>query len=210
MRASGHPVLGAAHRSDVWAYLDTLAEPFTGLAPDVAEENIQARIRGNLLMALSNKFGWLVLTTGNKSEIAVGYTTLYGDMAGGFAVIKDVPKTLVYELARYRNHRAPGHAHPGVGPRAPCLRQNCARTRPIRTASRPTTSSTASSRPTWCATRVWRRWWPGARTVQRVERMVALIDRNEYKRRQAAPGVRITPKAFGKDRRLPITNRYRG
>ena len=88
------------------AYLETLAEPFNGAKPDVTEENIQARIRGNLLMALSNKFGWLVLTTGNKSEMATGYTTLYGDMAGGFAVIKDVPKTMVYQLARYRNSLA--------------------------------------------------------------------------------------------------------
>ena len=118
----------------------------------MTEENIQARIRGNLLMALSNKFGWLVLTTGNKSEMAVGYATLYGDMAGGFAVIKDVPKTLVYRLSptiatRLDRARGPSPRPPSTEPPPP----SCAPTRPTRTPCRPTTSSTGSSRPTWCS-----------------------------------------------------------
>jgi NAD+ synthase (glutamine-hydrolysing) len=192
------------------AYLDTLAEPFAGLEPDVAEENIQARIRGNVLMALSNKFGWLVLTTGNKSETAVGYTTLYGDMAGGFAVIKDVPKTLVYELARYRN---------SISASAPLI--------PVSVLDRPPSAELRldqtdqdSLPPYEVLDRIIEAYVVRDESVaeivasgierQDVERMVALIDRNEYKRRQAAPGVRITPKAFGKDRRLPITNRYGG
>jgi NAD+ synthase (glutamine-hydrolysing) len=192
------------------AYLATLREPFTGLAPDVAEENIQARVRGNLLMALSNKFGWLVLTTGNKSEIAVGYTTLYGDMAGGFAVIKDVPKTMVYELARHRNSLSRGD--PPI---------------PVSVLERPPSAELRSNQtdqdslPSYevldqiIEAYVVRDESVGEMAAAgldrgEVERMVALIDRNEYKRRQAAPGVRITAKAFGKDRRLPITNRYRG
>jgi NAD+ synthase (glutamine-hydrolysing) len=191
-------------------YLETLAEPFTGLAPDVAEENIQARIRGNLLMALSNKFGWLVLTTGNKSETAVGYTTLYGDMAGGFAVIKDVPKTLVYELARYRNTLSP---HLPVIPITVLERLPSAELRPNQT-------DLDSLPPYEVLDQIIEAYVVRDQSVAEiaaagldrsvVERMVALIDRNEYKRRQAAPGVRITPKAFGKDRRLPITNRYSG
>ena len=192
------------------AYLATLAEPFAGLAPGVAEENIQARIRGNLLMALSNKFGWLVLTTGNKSEIAVGYTTLYGDMAGGFAVIKDVPKTLVYELAHYRNRLAPGlpPIPPSVLERLPSAEL------------RPDQTDQDSLPPYEVLDRIIEAYVVHDESVAQivaqdidrpdVERMVALIDRNEYKRRQAAPGVRITAKAFGKDRRLPITNRYAG
>ena len=178
----------------------------------MTEQNIQARIRGNLLMALSNKFGWLVLTTGNKSEMAVGYATLYGDMAGGFAVLKDVPKTLVYRLAAYRNSLGPGE---GPIPQSTIDRAALGRaappTRPTRTRCRPTTSSTASSRPMWCDDdSVEEIVGRGHRPRARCERVVAMIDGNEYKRRQAAPGVRITPKAFGKDRRLPITNRYRG
>ena len=161
-------------------------------------------------MALSNKFGWLVLTTGNKSELAVGYCTLYGDMAGGFAVIKDVPKTLVYELARYRNTRSAA-----VIPRASRSTKPPSR----RAAPRPD-ATTTRCRPTRCSTRSWRptsrrtarverdrRHW--ASTQATVERVMRLVDRNEYKRRQAAPGVRITRRAFGRDRRLPITNRYR-
>ena len=126
----------------------TLAAPFKGLKEDVAEENIQARIRGTLLMALSNKFGWLVLTTGNKSEIAVGYSTLYGDMAGGFAVIKDVPKTLVYEVVAPGQHAGRSRGHPAVGLRPRARRPSCGRTRPTRTRCRPTPSWTRSSRPT--------------------------------------------------------------
>ena len=128
-------------------------EAFEGTEPGIAEENVQARIRGNLLMALSNKFGWLVLTTGNKSEYSVGYTTLYGDMAGGFAVLKDVPKTWVYRLAHYRNARCAGRADPGLGARRARLRPSCARTSATRTRCPPTTCSTRSSRPTSRRTR---------------------------------------------------------
>ena len=182
---------------------------FAGLEPDVAEENIQARVRGGVLMALSNKFGALLLTTGNKSEIAVGYCTLYGDMAGGLAVISDVPKTFVYRLAAlHQRDAAPQPVIPAVddhqGARAP----SCGRTRPIRTACRPTTCSIASSRPTSNAistsTASPRSAWIATIAV----RVVSLIDRNEYKRRQAAPGLKITSKAFGVGRRYPIAADY--
>ena len=125
----------------------------TGREPDIAEENIQARIRGNLLMALSNKFGWLVLTTGNKCEYSVGYTTLYGDMAGGFAVLKDVPKTLVYRLVDYRNAQRRPRADPAVDPRSRRRRAELEPTSATRTPCRPTTCSTRSSRPTSRRTR---------------------------------------------------------
>ena len=131
------------------AYEEILAPAFDGREADITEENLQARIRGNLLMALSNKFGWLVLTTGNKSELSVGYSTLYGDTAGGFAVIKDCPKTLVYALARHRN--APGERRrpdPGVDPRAPAQRRAGAPTSATRTRCRPTTCWTRSCRTT--------------------------------------------------------------
>ena len=134
------------------AYKRTLAKAFKGLKEDVTEENIQARIRGNLLMALSNKFGWLVLTTGNKSEYSVGYTTLYGDMAGGFAVIKDVPKMLVYEVARHVNARAAGRSSLRPSSRAR-RRPSCAPIRPTRTPCRPTPSSTRFSKATSSRTR---------------------------------------------------------
>lgn len=199
-------------------YLETLAPVFGDRSADVTEENLQARIRGNLLMALSNKFGWLVLTTGNKSEMAVGYATLYGDMAGGFAVIKDVPKTLVYELSRWRNStsvRSEGADASAVGPiplstieRAPSAEL------------RPDQTDQDSLPPYELLDRIIEAYVVHDRSVPamvtagldraEVERVVGMIDRNEYKRRQAAPGVRITLKAFGKDRRLPITNRYRG
>jgi NAD+ synthase (glutamine-hydrolysing) len=192
------------------SYLETLA-PYVGLgAPGVTEQNIQARIRGNLLMALSNKFGWLVLTTGNKSETAVGYATLYGDMAGGFAVLKDVPKTLVYRLAEYRNSLGPGE---GPIPRATIERAPSAEL-----AANQTDQDTLP--PYDLLDHIIEAYVVNddsldeivASGIDRAEaqRVVAMIDGNEYKRRQAAPGVRITPKAFGKDRRLPITNRYRG
>jgi len=189
------------------AYLDTLAEPFAGREPDTAEENLQARVRGNLLMALSNKFGWLVLTTGNKSEMSVGYATLYGDMAGGFAVIKDVPKTLVYELARWRNGQQDGLLIP-----------ERVLTRPPSAELRPDQQDTDSLPPyevldpilhlvveedAGLAEIVARGF-----DEQLVRRVMRMVDRSEYKRRQAPPGVRITPRAFGRDRRLPITNRY--
>lgn len=191
-------------------YLDTLAPVFRALPPDAAEENLQARIRGNLLMALSNKFGWLVLTTGNKSEMAVGYATLYGDMAGGFAVIKDVPKTMVYDLARYRNAMGPGQ---GPIPSSTIERPPSAELRPDQT-------DQDSLPPYDLLDRIVEAYVVHDESVSsmvasgldraEVERVVRLVDLNEYKRRQAAPGVRITLKAFGKDRRLPITNRFRG
>jgi NAD+ synthase (glutamine-hydrolysing) len=184
-------------------------DPTRPSEPDLAAENIQARIRGNLMMALSNKHGWLVLTTGNKSEMSVGYATLYGDMAGGFAAIKDVPKTLVYELVRHRNKLAGRELVPGsVLERAPSAEL------------RPDQLDSDSLPPYDLLDRIL------ASYVERdqgreemiaaglpadvVDEVVRMVDRSEYKRRQAAPGVRITPKAFGRDRRLPITNRFGG
>jgi NAD+ synthase (glutamine-hydrolysing) len=190
------------------AYLKTLAEPLKGTKPDVTEENIQARIRGNLLMALSNKFGWLVLTTGNKSEMATGYTTLYGDMAGGFAVIKDVPKTLVYELARYRNSLPDAPIPPAIIEKAPSAEL------------RPGQKDSDSLPPYDLLDPVLTAYVEEDKSIEQiialgadealVRRAAHLVDNSEYKRRQAPPGVKITPKAFGRDRRLPITNRFRG
>jgi NAD+ synthase (glutamine-hydrolysing) len=189
-------------------YKRALGKAFKGLKEDVTEENIQARIRGNLLMALSNKFGWLVLTTGNKSEYSVGYTTLYGDMAGGFAVIKDVPKMLVYEVARHVNARA-GRA---VIPEAVFARAPSAELRPNQT-----DQDTLPPYPELDqilegyveqdqgVNDLIARGFP-ADTVRRV---VAMVDTNEYKRRQAPIGVKITPRAFGRDWRPPIVNRFR-
>ena len=176
----------------------------------LAAENLQARIRGNDLMALSNRFGWLVLATGNKSEYAVGYSTLYGDMAGGFAPIKDVPKTLVYELCAWRNRRRrPTPPIPETVLDEAAVGGTPPRPEGHRLPARRTTSSIRSSPPTsrttWGSTRSCTRGIGDRATVGRV---AAMIDRAEYKRRQAAPGVKITPKAFGRDRRLPITNRY--
>jgi NAD+ synthase (glutamine-hydrolysing) len=191
------------------AFLDMLAPAFAGTEPGVAEENLQARIRGTILMAMSNKFGSLVLTTGNKSEIATGYSTLYGDMAGGFSVIKDVPKMLVYALSRDRNERAMKSLIPeSVLEKAPS-----AELRPDQKDS--------DSLPEYemldpiiegyveddLSTAELEAAGHDADVVRRVAR---LVDRNEYKRRQAPPGVRVSPKAFGKDRRLPITNRWPG
>jgi NAD+ synthase (glutamine-hydrolysing) len=188
------------------AYRRELARVFEGRAEDVAEENLQARIRGNLLMALSNKFGSLVLATGNKSEYAVGYATLYGDMAGGFAPIKDVPKTLVYELARWRNGRDPT--------RPPIPEQIMAKAPSAEL--RPGQLDTDSLPPYGLLDPIVEAYVEEDRGVdeivalgfdrETVEQVARLIDRAEYKRRQAAPGVKITPKAFGRDRRLPITN----
>jgi NAD+ synthase (glutamine-hydrolysing) len=192
------------------AFLSMLAEPLaTGGPPGLAEENLQARIRGTILMTLSNKFGWMVLTTGNKSEMATGYSTLYGDMAGGFAVIKDVPKTLVYALARDRNDRA----ERTVIPEAVLEKPPSAELRPDQRDS--------DSLPDYGALDpIVEDYVEEDRSVseitaeggdpQIVRRVASLIDRNEYKRRQAPPGVRVSPKAFGKDRRLPITNRWPG
>lgn len=190
------------------AYLSALAESFEGREPDVTEENLQARIRGNYLMALSNKFGRLVLTTGNKSEMATGYSTLYGDLAGGFAVIKDVPKTLVYQLCEYRNG-GPGD----IGPI------------PQSIIGRPPTAELREgqldqdSLPPYDELDAILELYVeddfGTEAIiaagfdpATVSRVIAMVDRAEYKRRQAPPGIKITRKAFGKDRRLPITNRY--
>jgi NAD+ synthase (glutamine-hydrolysing) len=195
-------------RAVMRAFRRTLAPPFKGLKEDVTEENIQARIRGTLLMALSNKFGWLVLTTGNKSEIGAGYSTLYGDMAGGFAVIKDVPKTLVYEIARHVNARAGRPLIPeSVFQRAPS-----AELRPNQT-----DQDTLPPYPVLDA--ILEAYVEEDRSVadmvargfdvETVRRVVRMVDTNEYKRRQGPIGVKITPRAFGRDWRLPIVNRFR-
>jgi NAD+ synthase (glutamine-hydrolysing) len=190
------------------AFRRILAPPFKGLREDVTEENIQARVRGTLLMALSNKFGWLVLTTGNKSETGVGYCTLYGDMAGGFAVIKDVPKTLVYRLARWRNARG-GRA---VIPASVIARAPSAELRPNQT-------DQDTLPPYEVLDPILEAYVEENRAPEdivalgfdeaTVRQVVGMVDRNEYKRRQAPPGVKITPRAFGRDWRLPISNRFR-
>ncbi len=190
------------------AYLAALEDPFRGTDEGVAEENLQARIRGNLLMAISNKLGGLVLATGNKSEYAVGYSTLYGDMAGGFAPIKDVPKTLVYELVRWRNEQE------GTAPIPERVID-----KPPSAELRPNQRDTDTLPPYEELDPIIEAYVEEDRSPEEivasgfdaslVERVVAMIDRAEYKRRQSPPGVKITPKAFGRDRRLPITNRYR-
>ena len=189
-------------------FLKALAEPFKGLKEDVTEENIQARIRGTLLMALSNKFGWLVLTTGNKSEIAVGYSTLYGDMAGGFAVIKDVPKTLVYQLSRHVNVRAGKPVIPeSVIERAPSAEL------------RPDQKDQDTLPPYDVLDAILEAYVEESCGVadliargfapETVRKVIRMIDIAEYKRRQGPIGVKITPRAFGRDWRLPIVNRFR-
>ena len=190
------------------AYLDTLSGSFAGAKPDTTEENIQARIRGNMLMALSNKFGWLVLTTGNKSEYATGYTTLYGDMAGGFAVIKDVPKTLVYKIARHRNQLAGFELIP-----EPIF------AKPPSAELRPDQKDTDSLPPYEVLDPILTAYAEDDKSVEQiislgfdkatVQRTAKLVDKSEYKRRQAPPGVKITARAFGRDRRLPITSRFK-
>ena len=174
--------------------------------PDLVAENLQARIRGNLMMALSNRHGWLVLTTGNKSEMSVGYATLYGDMAGGFAVIKDVPKTLVYKLVEWRNAQDDEPVPAGIIERPPSAEL------------RPDQLDTDSLPPYEVLDRVLEAYVEHDRSPAEiaadglprevVNEVIALVDRAEYKRRQAPPGIRITPRAFGRDRRLPITNRF--
>lgn len=190
------------------AYIETLRPAFKGFKPDATEENLQARIRGNILMALSNKFGWLVLTTGNKSEMSVGYATLYGDMAGGFAVIKDVPKTMVYQTARCANRIAGRTLIPGR-----------VMTKPPSAELRPDQKDTDSLPPYDLLDPILKAYVEEDRGFDEilgmgfdrktVERVIRLVDSSEYKRRQAPPGVKITQRAFGKDRRFPITNRYR-
>ncbi len=190
------------------AYLHSLAPLFEGYGEDVTEENIQARIRGNILMALSNKFGRMVLATGNKSEVSVGYATLYGDMAGGFSVLKDVLKTMVYRLARYRNEKAGRD----LIPESSITKAPSAELRPNQTDQ--------DSLPAYeILDGILRMYIEEERSLEEiigagfdpatVEKVIRMVDRNEYKRRQAAPGVKITPKAFGRDRRMPIVNGYR-
>ena len=188
-------------------YENALRDQFGEGNPGIENENIQARIRGNILMAFSNRFGWLVLTTGNKSETAVGYCTLYGDMAGGFAVIKDVPKTLVYELAEYANRKAQFELIPSsvlYRPPSAELRadQKDEDSLPSYSILDPILEAYVEEDrpPEEIAAR-------GFQTDV-VNGVVRLVDRNEYKRRQAPPGIKITPKAFGRGRRFPITNRY--
>ncbi|HLF87092.1 MAG TPA: NAD+ synthase, partial [Nitrospiria bacterium] len=189
------------------SYIKTLSDQFKGLENDVTEENLQARVRGNILMALSNKFGWLVLTTGNKSEMSVGYATLYGDMAGGFAVIKDVPKTLVYRLAEYRNNRGPK-----VIPERVFMRPPTAELKPGQT-------DQDTIPPYDVLDPILQAYVEEDRGIDEivsmgwsrelVERVISMVDKSEYKRRQAPIGIKITPRALGRDRRMPVTNRYK-
>jgi NAD+ synthase (glutamine-hydrolysing) len=191
------------------AYEQMLAPYFEGREPDITEENLQARIRGNLLMALSNKFGWLVLTTGNKSENSVGYSTLYGDSAGGFAVIKDVPKTLVYELVAFRNARDPKSPVPqSLIDRPPTAELREDQKDADSLPDYPTLDAILEAYIEEDAGR--QRLLQAGMPEEAVDRVLALVDRAEYKRRQAPPGIKITPRAFGRDRRMPITNRFRG
>ena len=187
-------------------YLEALTPTWPGREPDSTEENLQARIRGTLVMALSNKFGWLVLTTGNKSEIATGYCTLYGDMVGGFAVLKDVPKTLVFDLARWRNRQGSAPI-----PESTILRPPSAELRPDQ-------RDTDSLPPYEVLDPILERYveqdWSTEKIIAAgadpatVRRIIRLVDRSEYKRRQGAPGIKLTPRALSRDRRMPITNRY--
>ncbi len=189
-------------------YLEELNSHWPDRAADTTEENLQARIRGSIVMAFSNKFGWLVLTTGNKSEIAVGYCTLYGDMAGGFAVIKDVPKTLVFDLCRWRNETSD----------TPVIPESTI-TRPPSAELRPDQKDTDMLPPYDVLDEILEMYVEKDMAAEEIAqhgfdpelvlRVIRMVDVNEYKRRQAAPGIKITPKAFGRDRRLPITNQYR-
>ena len=191
------------------AYLGMLSEPFAGTEFGIAEENLQTRVRGNILMGLSNKFGWLVLATGNKSEMATGYSTLYGDMAGGFALIRDVPKTLVYKLVEYRNAR---DGKPVI-PQAVLDKVPSAELKPGQ-ADTDTLPSYEVLDPILQAyveeDKSLADLLAAGFDEETIKRVITMVDRNEYKRRQAPPGVKITPRAFGRDRRLPIANRYRG
>lgn len=187
-------------------YLVILEQHFAGWERNIAEENLQARIRGNLLMAFSNKFGWLVLATGNKSEMSTGYATLYGDMAGGFAVIKDVPKMLVYELARYRNNIN------AVIPRRVFTKAPTAELKPGQ-------KDSDTLPPYQTLDPILKAYVEENKEIAKiissgfdketVAKVLDMVDRSEYKRRQAPPGIKITPKAFGRDRRMPITNKYK-
>jgi NAD+ synthase (glutamine-hydrolysing) len=190
------------------SFKDTLRPAFKGAKPDVTEENLQARIRGNYLMSLSNKFGWLVLSTGNKSEISTGYCTLYGDMAGGFALLKDVMKTTVFRLSEHVNRAAGRERIPQVIIEKPPSAE-----------LRPDQLDTDSLPPYEVLDPILKAYVEEDRSFaemvemgfdkELVRRVIRLVDINEYKRRQAAPGVKITPRAFGRDRRMPITNKFR-
>ena len=196
------------------AFTDMLAEHFSGTTPNVAEENVQARIRGNVLMTVSNKFGWIVLTTGNKSEMAMGYATLYGDMAGGFAVLKDVEKMTVYALSRWRNaHGKLFDSGDDVIPQAIIEKPPSAELRegqldedslPPYDLLDPVIQAYVEDDRSYAEMVGEMGFDPAV-----VRQVITAVDRNEYKRRQAPPGVKITPRAFGRDRRLPIVNRYR-
>ncbi len=192
-------------------YVRVLSPTFGERATDATEENLQARIRGTLVMALSNKFGHLVLTTGNKSEMSVGYATLYGDMAGGFAVIKDVPKVLVYDLARYRNVKAVDAHGTAVIPQRVIDRAPSAELKPGQTdqdALPPYEVLDPILEAYVEQERSLREIAERGVPLQTVKRVMGMVDRSEYKRRQAPVGIKITQKALGKDRRMPITNRY--
>ena len=188
-------------------YLVVLEPHFAGAPRNIAEENLQARIRGNVLMALSNKFGWLVLATGNKSEMSTGYATLYGDMAGGLAVIKDVPKTLVYKLARFRNAAAEVIPE-NVFVKAPTAElkpgQKDSDSLPVYETLDPVLEDYVEEDKN--LTQI----VAAGFDRETVEKVLHLVDSSEYKRRQSPPGIKITPRAFGRDRRMPITNKYRG
>jgi len=190
------------------SFLDMLSESFEGTSVDVAEENLQARIRGNILMALSNKFNWITLITGNKSEMATGYSTLYGDMAGGFAVLKDVPKTLVYELCRYINTLQDTDLIPET-----------IITKPPSAELRADQKDEDSLPPYDILDAILKNYVEEDRSFQEivdlgydeavVKRTTLLLDRSEYKRKQSPPGVKITPRNFGRDRRIPLINKYK-
>jgi NAD+ synthase (glutamine-hydrolysing) len=208
-RNSGIRFINLSIEKILKSYISTLSYEFKGKKPDVTEENLQARIRGNLLMALSNKFGWLVLTTGNKSELAVGYSTLYGDMAGGFVVLKDIPKTLVYKLARYRNSLERNELIPeDILKREPTAElkpgQKDTDTLPPYPTLDPILRSYVEEDKSFKEIK------DSGFDEKTVSRVIGMVDRSEYKRRQSPPGIKITSRAFGKDRRLPITNKYRG
>jgi len=189
-------------------YISSLRPHFRDLPPDITEENIQARIRGNILMSISNKFGWLVLTTGNKSEMSVGYATLYGDMAGGFAPVKDVPKTLIFKLSEWKN-RISGRV---IIPERVLIKPPTAELRPDQ-------KDTDSLPPYEILDPILKAYIEDDRSYEEIlnlgfdseciKKVISLVDRSEYKRRQSPPGIKITPRAFGRDRRFPITNRYR-
>jgi NAD+ synthase (glutamine-hydrolysing) len=195
------------------AFEESLGPVFAGREADVTEENLQARVRGTLLMALSNKFGWLVLATGNKSELSVGYSTLYGDMVGGFAPLKDVFKTQVYELCRWRNAQAVSGGHAEPIPETILSKAPSAELRPDQT-------DQDTLPPYEVLDPILERYVEldaskdeivaDGFDAEIVERVCRMVDAAEYKRRQGPMGIRVTTKAFGKDRRMPVTNRYRG